>query len=230
MTGKAKILFPLALALGALLCVGSDSPGNQAGTAEARELVIEVSGGTGPVYYSLRDGRRVTDPATGDWDIGFERPRLIYTNGGETAAALGSGGRGGVWHTERTDFDGVNAADAVKGDPLYGPYNTDAARWIEGAMFKPASSRRINVMTFTGYSNEANRDGKTRASALSASFRYDKKQFYSGRGMPPSYSLSSRVYIVRHGDGGGESKVQIRAYESRNREDTDRYVLGYRPF
>jgi hypothetical protein len=85
-------------------------------------------------------------------------------------------------------------------------------------------------MTFTGYGNEASRDGKTRDSALSASFRYDKKQFYSGRGMPPSYSLNNRVYIIRHGDGGGESKVQIRAYESWNREDADRYTLDYQNF
>jgi hypothetical protein len=195
---------------------------------EAGELTIEVSGGGGPVYYSLKTGQRVENPASGDWDIGFERPRLIYTNSGETAAVLGSGGRGGVWHTEHRDFAGTGRDSAVRDDPLYRPYNTDTTRWIEGAMLRPASPRRINVFTFTGYSNEEKRDGRTRAAAFSPSFSYNKKQFYSARGMPPSYTLTDRVYIIRHGGGSGESKVQIRAYESRG--NTDRYTIAYQNF
>jgi hypothetical protein len=217
------IPFALLLGLGTLLFAEN-------GAAEAKELVLEVSGGdsgAGPVYYSLRTGQQVTNPASQDWDIGFERPRLIYTNSGETAAALGSGGLGAVWHTEKTDFAGTSPADAVKNDPLYGPYATDATRWIDGAMLKPAASRRINVMTFAGYGNETKRDGKTRSVAFSASFSYNKRQFYSARGMPPAYTVTSRVYIIRHGDGRGESKVQIRAYESQSRKDTDRYVIAY---
>jgi hypothetical protein len=227
MTGTAKTL---AILVGALLFTGTGPEGT---AQEAKELDIEVSGGaggTGPAYYSLKTGQRVADPASRDWDIGFERPRLIYTNSGETAAALGSGGRGGVWHTEKTDFAGVSPADAVKGDPLYGPYNTDTTRWIDGAMLKPAASRRINVLTFTGYSNEGKKDGKTKAASFSASFSYNKRQFYSARGMPPSYSLTGRVYIIRHGDGTGESKIRIQTYESQSREDADRYVLVYQNF
>jgi hypothetical protein len=224
MTGKMKALFLAALGFGALLFLGAGPGGG------AQELTIEVSAGTGPVYYSLATGRQVADPASRDWDIGFERPRLIYTNSGETAAALGSGGRGGVWHTEKTDFAGVSQADVVENDPLYGPYNTDTLRWNEGAMLRPASSRRINVMTFAGYTNEAKRDGKTRQTAFSASFSYNKRQFYAARGMPPSYTLTGRVYIVRHGDGRGTSKVQIRVYESQNRGDIDRYTLFYQNF
>jgi hypothetical protein len=222
-----------ALGLGALLFMGLGSAGNSAAAEEPKELIIEVLGGepgSGPVYYSLRTGRRTGNPASQDWDIAFERPRLIYTNSGETAAALGSGGLGGVWHTEKTGFAGVSQGDAIKNDPLYGPYNTDTLRWIDGAMLKPAASRRINVMTFTGYANEAKKDGNTRASAFSASFSYDKKQFYSARGMPPSYRLSDRVYIIRHGDGAGESKLQIRSYESQSREDIDRYIISYQNF
>jgi hypothetical protein len=226
MPGK-KVLFTLGL--GALLFMGKVS-GIGAQTTEGRELIVEVSGGTGPVYYSLRTGQQVADPASQDWDIGFERPRLIYTNSGETATALGSGGRGGVWHTEKTDFNSVSSVDAVRTDPLYGPYNTDTVRWIEGAMLKPVSSRRINIMTFTGYNNEEKKDGKTKAAALSASFSYNKKQFYSARGMPPSYTLTGRVYIIRHGDGGGESRLQIRAYESHSRGDADRYVITWQNF
>jgi hypothetical protein len=225
MNGTTKTI---VLALGALLFAGTGPAGNPAGAQEAKELVIEVSGGasgTGPVYYSLRTGQRVADPASQDWDIGFERPRLIYTNSGETAAALGSGGRGGVWHTEKTDFAGTGRGDAVRDDPLYRPYNADATRWIDGAMLKPAASRRINVMTFADYSNEEKKDGKTKDAALSPTFSYNKRQFYSARGMPPAYSLTGRVYIIRHGDGGGESKVQVRAYESRSREDADRYII-----
>jgi hypothetical protein len=228
MTGTAKTL--AILGLGALLFAGTGPAG---AAQEAKELTIEVSGGsggTGPVYYSLKTGQRVEDPASGDWDIGFERPRLIYTNSGETAAALGSGGRGGVWHTEKTDFAGTGRDDAVRADPLYRPYNTDALRWIEGAMLKPAAARRINVMTFTGYNNEEKKDGKTKAASFSASFSYNKKQFYSARGMPPSYSLTGRVYIIRHGDGAGESKVQIRTYESQSRGDTDRYTIVFQNF
>ena len=220
MNGRAKTL--TVLGLGALLFTGPGLEGNRAAAQEAGELTVEVSE-TGPVYYSLKTGLRVENPASQDWDIGFERPRLIYTNSGETAAALGSGGRGGVWHTEKTDFAGTGRDDAVRADPLYRPYNTDAARWIDGAMIKPAATRRINVMTFTGYNNEERKDGRTRASAFSASFSYNKKQFYSARGMPPSYTLTGRVYVIRHGDGGGESKVQIRAYESRG--GTDRYSI-----
>ncbi|MDR1278059.1 MAG: hypothetical protein LBK02_04855 [Treponema sp.] len=231
MTGSMKSWF--ILGLGALLFMGLGPAGSGAEAEEAKELIIEVSGGapgTGPVYYSLRTGRRTADPASQDWDIAFERPRLIYTNSGETAAALGSGGLGGVWHTGKTGFAGLSQAEAIKNDPLYGPYNTDASRWIDGAMLKPAASRRINVMTFTGYANEAKKDGKTRASAFSASFSYNKKQFYSARGMPPSYHLSNQVYIIRHGDGKGESKVQIRSYESQSREDMDRYIISYQNF
>jgi hypothetical protein len=226
MSGKTNRLFILIWGLGALLFTGPDVAGDSAETAGAKELVLEVPGGdAGPVFYSLKTGQKVADPASRDWDIAFERPRLIYTNSGETAAALGSGGLGGVWHTEKTDFAGVIPADAVKNDPQYGPYNTDATRWIEGAMLKPAASRRINVMTFTGYQNETKKDGKTRAAAFSASFSYNKRQFYSARGMPPAYTVNSRVYLVRHGDGRGESKFQVLAYESR--QDTDRYVVAY---
>jgi hypothetical protein len=231
MTGKMKTLFFLMLGPIALLFIGADPPGG--GSGRTRELAIEVSGGasgTGPVYYSLTTGQRVMNPASQDWDIGFERPRLIYTNSGETAAALGSGGWGGVWHTEKTDFAGVSRTDAIRDALLYGPYNTDTVRWNKGAMLRPASSRRINVMTFTGYNNEAKNDGKTLSSAFSASFSYNKKQFYSARGMPPSYTLSGRVYIIRHGDGRGESKVQIRTYDSQSRDDTDRYTLVYQNF
>jgi hypothetical protein len=227
MIGKIKNW--AVLGFGALLFMGI-AAGNGAEAAEPKELAVEVSGGTGPVYYSLRTGRQAADPASQDWDIGFERPRLIYTNSGETAAVLNSGGRGGVWHTEKTDLAGTEPEDAVKNDPLYVPYNTDALRWIEGAMLKPASSRRINVMTFTGYGNEDKKDGKTKAAALSASFRYNKKQFYAARGMPPSYSLTSRVYIIRHGDGGGESKLQIRVYESQSRGDADHYLIVWQNF
>jgi hypothetical protein len=231
MTEKTKAL--ISVGLRALLFMGAGSAGPRAGAAELKELIIEVSGGeagTGPVYYSLRTGQPVADPASRDWDIAFERPRLIYTNSGETAAALGSGGMGGVWHTEKTDIAGTLQGDAVRNDPLYGPYNTDALRWIDGAMFKAASSRRINVMTFTGYGNETKKDGKTKASAFSASFGYNKKQFYSARGMPPAYSLTGQVYILRHGDGQGESKLRIRSYESQSREDTDRYIISYQNF
>ncbi|MDR2606812.1 MAG: hypothetical protein LBC57_00345, partial [Treponema sp.] len=89
MTGKTKTLF--SLGLGFLFFMGLGSAGNKAEALEPKELVIEVSGGgpgTGPVYYSLRTGQRVADAASREWDIGFERPRLIYTNSGETAAAL----------------------------------------------------------------------------------------------------------------------------------------------
>jgi hypothetical protein len=233
MKRKTAVFSSLKLGLMVLWFAGNGFSAAGAEPPEVRELVLEVSGGdrgTGPVYYSLTTGQKVTDPASQDWDIGFERPRLIYTNSGETAGTLVSGGLGGVWHTEKTDFAEITQADAVRNDPLYGPYQRDTTRWIEGAMLRPVSLRRINMMTFTGYGNEAKNDGKTRASAFSASFSYNKKQFYSARGMPPSYTLTNRVYIVRHGDGKGESKIQIRAYESQSRKDTDRYTIAYQNF
>ncbi|MDR1507450.1 MAG: hypothetical protein LBI67_10160 [Treponema sp.] len=40
-------------------------------------------------------------------------------------------------------------------------------------------------------------------------YLFDRKQFFSMKGMPPNYTPNYRVYIIRHGNGTDYSKVQI---------------------
>jgi hypothetical protein len=45
--------------------------------------------------------------------------------------------------------------------------------------------------------------------AVYSPYNFDKKQAYRMTGMPPNYTPTKQVYIVRHGDGEGYSKVQL---------------------
>ncbi|MDR1949386.1 MAG: hypothetical protein LBQ38_08340 [Spirochaetaceae bacterium] len=195
-------------------------------------------------YFNLGTGEEVTDPAkikSADWDIAFQGTRLVYTNSGDTALALDSGGFGGVWHVNSTDFDPVTLSDAVNLDfdtlqdvadnPFYTPYNRDIKRW-EWNM-SGAYERRLNVITFKGYDNENQATaGLTQETAFSLGYLYDKKQFYynpplpnGGLRMPPDFRATNQVYIVRHGNGADYSKVQISRFVRHYNELIDAYTV-----
>jgi hypothetical protein len=161
-------------------------------------------------YFSLTDGKEVSDPKTKDWDIAFEYNRLIYTNSGDTAADLESGGLGGVWCTGQTNFDAVNSAD---GAGFSAAFATDTKRYTNPAAEMGAPTlNRINVITYIGYGSG---DGETADTALT-DYLYNAQQFYTAdlTTMPPTYSLTKWVYIIKHGNGTDYSKVQISYMQS----------------
>jgi chitinase len=187
-----------------------------------------VAATDGVVYYSLSTGEEVE--GTASWDIAFRRSRLIFTNSGATAAYpdVTSTGSGGVWHVTKTNLAEVTVDDAVKDDPLYGPYNQDVIRYVTG--MGGAAPSRINIMTFVGYPNEDENNGLTPESPWNAPYNYDKKQFYNSEGMPPVMSASNQIYIIKHGDGSKYSKILINAYESSTANGTDTYQIIYQNF
>jgi hypothetical protein len=165
---------------------------------------ITVPAGT-TRYFSLADGKEVSNPNTTDWDIALDYNRLIYTNGGATAADLGSGGLGGVWCAGQTDFSAVNSA---AGANFSADFAVDTKRYTNHADEMGAPTlNRLNVITWVGYGSG---DGATGDTALT-DYLYNAQQFYVAdlSTMPPTYSLTKRVYIIKHGNGTDYSKVQI---------------------
>jgi hypothetical protein len=156
-------------------------------------------------YFSLSDGQEVSDPNSNGWDIAFEYNRLIYTNSGATAADLESGGLGGVWCTGETNFDTVNSA---AGADFSIAFTTDTKRYTNPAADMGAPTlNRINVITYIGYGEGT---GETPETALT-DYQYNAQQFYVAdlSEMPPSYTPTKRVYIIKHGNGTDHSKLQI---------------------
>jgi hypothetical protein len=223
----------LALLLGACPVDGGDTED------EGNEADISFSGGRGqlelramdaePRFFSLATGTEITDPDEIEskvWDICFFATRMILTNSGKTAGDYFTGGRGGVWHTNSTDFDTVTLDDRVIGpDPLdgrdYGEYNQDVLRYAYSmSVASLRFDRPMNVMTFVGYQNENSPNvGKTAANPFSELYTYDKKAFYANTfhangtmHMPPHFYVTNQVYIIRHGDGEHYSKFQVRRF------------------
>jgi hypothetical protein len=189
-------------------------------------IKISVSTDSGPRYYSLTTGEAVTEDEINStkWDIGFQRSRLIYTNSGDTAAKLDSGGQGGVWYTEKFAFDEVTQDDAVTDDTtLLNRYTTDVKRWIRSMTTDEVC---VNVIGYVGYENETENGAGDNVEKPLASFQYNKKQFYKSK----SYDPSKRVYIIKHGDGKTYSKLQILEYESNTSEKSDTYIIKYAHF
>jgi hypothetical protein len=181
------------------------------------ELTVVVATNDGTVYYSLASGEKVADGATAGWDIAFKRPRLIYTNGGASAAA--SGGEGGVWHTDKTDFGAVSLGDKSS-DTTYTSYYTDVKKWIKG--MSSATETVINIMTYVGYGSG---DGSSSENAFQ-SYAYNQKQFYKSATMG-AFEPTGQVYIIKHGDGSHYSKIKIEEYESSTANGTDTYLIRY---
>jgi hypothetical protein len=171
-------------------------------------------------YFSLASGEWADASAgTSGWDIGFQRPRSILTNGGDTAAGLSSGGKGMVWYTEKTDFDSVVLSDAVKtGAGALSDYFADKSKWIYSMSTKRLSP--LNVINYAGYQTGTGTENSPFQTML-----YDQKQFYVGGN---GYPVTKVVYIIQHGDGIHYSKIQVSQYEYANSEDS--YVIKYETF
>jgi hypothetical protein len=197
---------------------------NGQGSVEPVEGTITVTvQGDDKVYFSLITGEEVRGDSikTNAWDIGFQRPRTIITNSGITATTLASGGQGAVWHTEKTDFDAVVQADAVKEGAL-SPYFADTSKWF----YSMSSNQNItyNVINFTGYSTGSGTEEDPFKTA-----QYNQKQFYTRGEASSSYPVTNVVYIVQHGDGVHFSKIQVSSYEYGS-SASDTYVVKYKNF
>jgi uncharacterized protein with FMN-binding domain len=178
---------------------------------------------TPPKYYSLTSGEEITgeDITSNKWDIAVQLRGcfpVIFTNSGDSVAAAGGGyeGRGGVWYTEKTDFNAVSLFDMVRpGDPGFDEdledYLVDKTVWVSAMGMNPGY--RLNVMTYMGYSLSFTGTGTSSEdpfTTLIPVFTFNKKAFLDWTsGMPPPFAPTNRVYIVRHGDGAGYSKLQV---------------------
>jgi hypothetical protein len=239
-----------ALFLGACPMEGEDD--------ENKEPDITFSGGQGemelegkdgkPRFFSLSTGTEITaqeDIESAAWDIAFYPTRMILTNSGYTAGPLYfSGGKGGVWHTNQTDFDAVTGKDdrVIGPDPLdgrdYGEYNQDVLRYARGmAGSNMQQERYMNVMTFVGYQNENLVDGKSLGNTFNTYYKYDKKAFYANTFrdpdnymtfvMPPLFYVTNQVYIILHGDGEHYSKFQVYKFVRYSYEEKDVYGVRW---
>jgi hypothetical protein len=204
---------------------------------EARGYVITVNlnynGGDDPWFYSLPRGDEekptdISGPAikSGAWDIAVEahdRSFSIRTNSGASADEYDTkgngGGNGGVWFTDKK-FNTARVSDRaipVAGGEYaeYMPYTEDVACYVN--LMSDGIPVVLNVITYLGYPggsgtaadpfqrNQA--DSGNMASFIPYSF--NKKGAYTMLGMPPLYTPTNQVYIVRHGDGDGWSKIQL---------------------
>jgi hypothetical protein len=196
-------------------------------------LSLAYEGGDDPWYYSLPKGNEetyteVSGPPirSGAWDLAVEahdRLFLIRTNSGDSAAEYktrdGGGGLGGIWFTDKS-FGAARVSDRVIPDAgnaysEYLPYTEDCIRYVN--LMSPGIKAVLNVSSYLGYpggtgaqgdpfqTKEADRDNM----ASFVPFLFNKRGAYTMTGMPPSYTPTNRVYIVRHGDGDGYSKIQL---------------------
>jgi hypothetical protein len=219
---------------------------NYGGEAKTISAISVAAGET--KYYSLSTDEEVAaDKAnTTEWDIAFTRTRLILTNSGDTASALGSGGDGGVWYIDKEKFDDVSREDK----PEDTEYNTDTNKYVwTGMGAAPTAQTPLNVMSFVGYTYgngetasvpalkggppyDPERDGAYPSTGAFTGYKYDQKTYYKqehGSGGGPTFSSTNYVYIIRHGDGKHYSKIQITyAYQSSPAADT--FVIKYSNF
>jgi hypothetical protein len=167
----------------------------------------------GAQYYSLTTGEQV-DPGSSGWDLGFystDNTPSIFTNSGDTAAHLGSGGRGGVWYADKSLGDAGPEDGKAEGE--YAAYVTDVERW--GKTMGVPAVQWMNIMTYLGFpggdGTEADPFTPHEMTDMASyeGYNFDRKQFYRWYSMPPKYSPTGQVYIIRHGDGAGRSKIRV---------------------
>jgi hypothetical protein len=172
------------------------------------------SGDEGAVYYSLTTGEEA-DPHSTVWDVGFysiDNTPSIFTNSGDTAALLQSGGQGGVWYSDRSLEDA--GPEDRKADGEYADYVTDVYRWGK-TMGATAIPQRMNIMTYLGFPYGTGTEAdpflphEMEDMATYKGYDFDKKQFYTWYSMPPKYSPTGQTYIIRRGNGGGYSKIRV---------------------
>jgi hypothetical protein len=208
---KRKLLvFLLVTGCIALFLTGCLADPDDSGVDELGNLNEAITVNEGTIrYFSLSTGEETANPASQDWDIAFDYTRMIYTNSGATADAVGSGGQGGVWASNTMNFAGVTS---TAGANFTIDYAVDTAKYTSPAaeMGAPALNR-LNVITYVGYTSGTG----TEDDPLTG-YAYDQKQYYEAdlSTMPPVFSVTNRVYIVKHSDGEHYSKVQITAMDS----------------
>jgi hypothetical protein len=239
-TGRfAGRVIPVLAVLTAALCLVFGSCETEAGEEEAFDglvLTLAYDGSDGEYFYSLTDGTEITGPAgmaSTAWDISVEahdNSFFILTNSGVTAMWYGTGGQGGVWFTDSKNFNAVTSAGqrVIPGsESEYAPYTEDVTRYAIVMGGTPVKET-LNVITYLGYNNDDEEGaGLTSTKPFTpypmvdrntyVPYDFTKKQAYSMLGMPPSYTPTNQVYIVKHGDGQGYSKLQLAdAYIERN--------------
>jgi hypothetical protein len=204
---------------------GSDDSGDpgEPDSTGGSPIIMTVRGNF-PRYFSLTTGMEVKGGALAStaWDIAFPNIRQIWTNSGDSALQKSSGGQGGVWHTDSTDFASVTLAD--KKENVTSPFNytllnTDLHCWVVGMNANSQLvllEKNFNVMSFVGFDNETDVGvGLTSDKPYSYTYLYDKKAFYKNDPptlMPPNFVPTGQVYIVLHGDGVHHSKIQVLQY------------------
>jgi hypothetical protein len=217
-------------------CSQGDKPPNYGG--EVKDLPgVSISTAGEVKYYSLSTGLEVTgdDINTNKWDIAFSRTRLILTNSGDTAENLSSGGQGGVWYTDKTVLGEVALGDQITpgGDfEILKDYTTDQKRYTNTGMGGPSAQQYLNAMSYVGYDNENDVDGKDSTEPLTPYSAYNKKTYYKqghGSSSGPTFENTNQVYIIRHGDGVNHSKIQI-TYEYGGSPPADTWAVSYQNF
>jgi hypothetical protein len=228
----AVLLCAAAIFTGCPTEAGDDDDGIVRGVQDKE---FTISDDDGIKYYSLKTGDEVTDAAkiaSKDWDIAFQRSRIIYTNSGATAANAGSGGQGGVWFTDKTDFDDVSSdedrVETTGENAEYAGFTQDVTKYMAGGGMgggsEPTTSV-LNVMTYVGYyGGTGTADDPYTTVPLAGPpgldylpYLYNKKHFVSMTNMRAGeFAVSNQVYIIKHGDGTHYSKMQITEYTSRS--------------
>jgi hypothetical protein len=204
-------------------------------------LSLAYDGGDDPWFYSLPKGDEethmdVSGPAikSGAWDIAVEahdRLFLIRTNSGDSAdeydTRSGGGGLGGIWFTDE-NFGAARVSGRVipTADNEYSeylPYTEDRIRYVN--LMSDGIKAVLNVSSYLGYPGGSGAQGdpfQTQEAdrgnmASFVPFLFNKRGAYTMLGMPPAYTPTNQVYIVKHGDGDGYSKIQlVDAYIEKN--------------
>jgi hypothetical protein len=164
-------------------------------------------------YYSLVTGEQA-DPHSPEWDLGFysiDNTPSIFTNSGDTAALLQSGGDGGVWYADKS-LEEAGPEDRKAGGE-YADYVYDVCRW--GKTMGVPAVQRMNIMTYLGFPGGTGTEDDPflphamEDMATYKGYDFNKKQFYTWYSMPPKYSPTGQTYIIRRGNGGGYSKIRV---------------------
>jgi hypothetical protein len=210
------------LSLSVLLLQLTGCPVEQEDEGPLISVTFPIKGDGRIHYYSLSTGQEVfgTAIASTAWDIAFDahdNSFFIFTNSGDSAEAAASGGKGGVWFTDKTDFTSVARADAVTTNlGEYAPYTQDVTRYAMIMAAEPVKET-LNVITYLGYpsgdgslENYFHRKEPDQSGMASfVPYLFTKKQCFTMRGMPPTYTPTYQVYVIRHGDGVTHSKIQM---------------------
>jgi hypothetical protein len=217
---RVSVLLAAILLLFLVSCdsggAGGGSGSSSSWTAGSGTAVIVAPDGD-PTYVSLSSGILADSEAdTTNWDLKFTYDRTIHTNSGASATLEGSSGTGGVYYVSgATSVAGVSDTDFSAAKAVFDGGETDwdtykhydETRYISG--MGGATEAQLNVMSYHGYDSG---DGLTSNTAYST-YNYSADSFYDATGMPPTYTMSNNVYIIRHGDGTHHSAIQITAME-----------------